>query len=35
MTAAYLEERAARGDRRKFEHAMGKVRDTEPDEGDA
>ena len=35
MTAEYLEERAARGDRGKFERAMGKVRDTEPDEGDA
>ena len=34
MTADYLEERAARGDRGKFERAMGKVRDTELDEGD-
>ena len=35
MTVDYLEERAARGDRGKFERAMGKVRDTEPEEGDA
>ena len=35
MTAEYLAERAARGDRGKFERAMGKVRDAEPDEGDA
>lgn len=34
MTVDYLEERAARGDRAKFERAMGKVRDTEPDESD-
>ena len=34
MTVEYLEERAARGDRGKFERAMGKVRDTEPDDGD-
>lgn len=34
MTVEYLEERAARGDRGKFERAMGKVRDAEPDEGD-
>ena len=34
MTVEYLEERAARGDRGKFERAMGKVRDNEPDEGD-
>ena len=34
MTADYLEERAARGDRGKFERAMGKVHDTEPDEND-
>jgi hypothetical protein len=30
----YLEARAARGDRGKFERAMAKVRDTQPDEGD-
>ena len=35
MTAEYLGERAARGDRGKFERAMGKVHDAEPDEGDA
>jgi post-segregation antitoxin (ccd killing protein) len=34
MTVDYLEERAARGDRSKFERAMGRVRDTKPDEGD-
>lgn len=34
MTVDFLEERAARGDRGKFERAMSKVRDTEPDEGD-
>ena len=34
MTVEYLEERAARGDRDKFERAMGKVRDTGPDDGD-
>lgn len=34
MTVEYLEERAARGDRGKFERAMGKVRDTEPDDCD-
>jgi predicted transcriptional regulator len=34
MTVEYLGERAARGDREKFERAMSKVRDTEPDEGD-
>jgi predicted transcriptional regulator len=34
MTVEYLEERAARGDRGKFEHAMAKVHDTEPDDGD-
>ena len=34
MTVEYLRERAARGDREKFERAMSKVRDTEPDEGD-
>ena len=30
MTVQYLEERAARGDRSKFEQAMGKVSDAEP-----
>jgi hypothetical protein len=34
MTVDYLEERAARGDRTRFERAMGKVRDTEPDDSD-
>lgn len=34
MTVDYLEERAARGDRAKFERVMSKVRDTEPDKGD-
>ncbi len=34
MAVEYLGERAARGDREKFERAMSKVRDTEPDEGD-
>jgi len=33
-TVDYLEGRAARGDRGKFERAMAKVRDAEPDEGD-
>lgn len=32
MTVEYLEGRAARGDRGKFERAMGRVRDTEQDE---
>ncbi|MBW6468891.1 MAG: BrnA antitoxin family protein [Coriobacteriia bacterium] len=35
MTVEYLEERAARGDRGKFERAMGKVRAVEPDGADA
>ncbi|MFU8890810.1 MAG: DUF6290 family protein [Anaerosomatales bacterium] len=35
MTVEYLEERAARGDRGKFERAMGKVRTVEPDGADA
>ena len=30
MTVQYMQERAARGDRSKFEQAMGKVSDTEP-----
>jgi hypothetical protein len=34
-TVEYLEERAARGDRVKFERAMGKVLAVEPDEADA
>ncbi|MDP2234265.1 MAG: DUF6290 family protein [Actinomycetota bacterium] len=34
MTVDYLEARAARGDRGKFERAMGKVRDVEPEEHD-
>lgn len=34
MTVDYLEERAAHGDRSRFERAMGKVRDFEPDERD-
>ena len=35
MTVEYLEERAARGDRAKFDRVMGKVRDVEPEPGDA
>jgi len=34
MTVEYLGERAARGDRGRFERAMSKVHDSEPDEGD-
>lgn len=34
MTVEYLETRADRGDRGKFERALGKVREGEPDEGD-
>ena len=34
MTVDYLQERAARGDRVKFERAMSKVADVEPDEDD-
>jgi hypothetical protein len=34
MTEDYLEERARRGDRRKFEKAMGRVADAEPEEYD-
>ena len=30
MTHAYLEERGRRGDRRKFDRALAKVRDVEP-----
>lgn len=34
MTDEYLKERAARGSRRKFDRALSKVRNTEPDEAD-
>ena len=34
ITGEYLEKRAKRGSRRKFENAMGKVADLEPDEYD-
>jgi len=34
MTQEYLETRARRGDRQKFERAMAKVADVEPDEHD-
>ena len=34
MTEDYLEERAARGDRRKFDEAMARVPDVEPDDAD-
>lgn len=34
MTAEYLGERAKRGDRRKFERVLGKVRDVPSVEGD-
>ena len=34
LTGEYLEERAARGDRRKFERVLGKVRDRAPEPGD-
>jgi hypothetical protein len=34
MTEEYLNERAERGDRSKFEAAMAKVADVEPDEKD-
>ncbi len=34
MTVEYLEQRAARGDRRKFEQALSKVPDIEPDSTD-
>ena len=30
LTSEYLEERARRGNRRRFERALGKVRDAEP-----
>ena len=35
MTEEYLEERAQRGSRQKFDRALGKVRDAEPEPGDA
>ncbi len=34
MTQDYLEARARRGDRQKFERAMAKVADVEPEEND-
>ena len=34
MTAEYLEERAKRGDKKKFRKALSKVRDREPSEED-
>ncbi len=34
MTGDYLEERAKRGNRKKFEHAMAKVKNIEPDRKD-
>lgn len=34
LTGEYLEERAARADRRKFERVLGKVRDRAPVPGD-
>jgi predicted transcriptional regulator len=34
LTKEYLEERAKRGSRRKFERALAKVRDVQPDEAD-
>ncbi len=34
ITGEYLEKRAKRGSRRKFENAMSKVADVEPDEYD-
>jgi len=35
MTVEYLDERAKRGGRKKFERAMAKVRDLKPNERDA
>ena len=35
MTCEYLEERAKRGNRQKFERALAKVRDIDPDKKDA
>jgi len=34
MTSSYLEQRAARGDRKLFEQAMAQVSDAPPDEQD-
>ncbi len=34
LTQEYLEQRASRGDREKFEQAMNKAADTEPEEYD-
>jgi post-segregation antitoxin (ccd killing protein) len=34
MTSEYLEERAQRGSRRKFEDVLDRVKDTEPDQQD-
>ena len=34
LTQEYLEERARRGDRKKFEQALSRVRDVDPDPGD-
>jgi hypothetical protein len=34
MTVEYLEERAARGDRKRFERVLNKVKDRQPDPGD-
>jgi predicted transcriptional regulator len=34
MTVEYLQGRAARGDRSRFERAMGKVADADPDDAD-
>jgi hypothetical protein len=34
LTEEYLSERASRGSRRKFERALSKVRDVDPDEED-
>ena len=34
LTQEYLEERAERGSRRKFDRALGKVQDSEPDSED-
>ena len=35
MTLEYLEERASRGSRKKFERALSKVRDVEPEPDDS
>ena len=34
LTQEYLEERASRGSRKKFEKALSRVRDIDPDPGD-